>query len=214
MTPPFPLCTEQLQVNFSGAILGAPLRDGSVSDRADEKHLLTSVKESGLDAFGVLFERYQPVLFRIVLYQVRDVDEAHDIVQETFTRVWEHRSNLNVRLSFFAYLSRISTNLIRDKHRHNKTHLLSKEQIPPPILPPDADPLEATQYSMLSAQILGIIREQFPDRCRMVFELSRFEGLNAREIASKLKISEKTVENQLTKGLRILRRGLRSFTGG
>ena len=53
------------------------------------------------------------------------------------------------------------------------------------------------------------MRDDLPDRCRAVFELSRFEGLTTVEIAERLHIRPKTVEHQLTKALRILRRSLR-----
>jgi RNA polymerase sigma-70 factor (ECF subfamily) len=53
------------------------------------------------------------------------------------------------------------------------------------------------------------MREELPERCRAVFELSRLEGLSITEVAKRLHISPKTAENQLTKALRILRRALR-----
>jgi len=180
-----------------------------VPDQGEETTLVRRVKESDLEAFRLLFERYQPVLFRSVLYQVRDSDNAHDVVQETFLRVWEGRASLKPGLSFVAFLFRISTNLVRDKQRHELTKVRSRDQIPPPIPPPDADPLGAAEHALLSDAVRRIIRDELPDRCRIVFELSRIEGLNTREIAERMGISEKTVENQLTKALRILQRGLR-----
>jgi len=182
-----------------------------MTDETEERELVRSVKESDLKAFEVLFKRYQPFLFRSVLFQVRDADEAHDIVQESFVRVWEHRSSLKPGLSFAAFLHRISTNLIKDRHRHKETRIRSKSQIPPPIPPPDSDPLEAAEHSLLLREIQRIIREQLPQRCRIVFELSRFEGLGTKEIAQRLGTSVKTVENQLTKSIRIVQRNLQAF---
>jgi len=182
-----------------------------MTDEKEERELVRSVKESDLDAFGILFERYQPFLFRSVLFQVRDADEAHDIVQESFVRVWEHRSSLKPGLSFAAFLHRISTNLIKDRYRHKETRIRSKNLIPPPIPPPNADPIEAAEHSILLEEIQRIVREELPDRCRTVFELSRFEGLGTREIAQRLGTSVKTVENQLTKSLRIVQTNLKAF---
>jgi RNA polymerase sigma-70 factor (ECF subfamily) len=177
----------------------------------DERDLLERVQNSDLEAFELLFRRYQPVLFRSVMYQLRNAEAAHDIVQETFTRVWERRSSLKPGLSFIAYLFRISTNLVRDRQRHEGTRLKSREQVPLPIPPPDADPVDSTQYSFLSDAVRRALKDDLPERCRMVFELSRLEGMTNREIAEQLRISEKTVENQITKALRILQRKLRAF---
>jgi len=182
-----------------------------VQDRTDEQAIVKRLRESDVEAFGLLFKRYQPVLFRHVAYLLRDSDAAHDIVQETFVRVWERRATLKPGLSIVAYLYTISTNLVRDKQRHEGTRAKSRELIPPPIPPPDQDPLETAQHALLSDHVRRVVSEDLPERCRMVFELSRIEGLNNREIAEKLQISEKTVENQLTKGLRILQRKIRAF---
>jgi RNA polymerase sigma-70 factor (ECF subfamily) len=180
-----------------------------VSDHQDEQTLIAAVRQADLQAFEILFERYQPSLFRTVLYQMRDADAAHDIVQETFVRVWQHRASLQPSLSFQALLYRISTNLIRDHFRHTETRQRTAAEIPPPLPPSGADPVEATGHALLSEELRRVMRDRLPDRCRAVFALSRFEGLTTVEIAERLRIRPKTVEHQLTKALRILRRSLR-----
>jgi RNA polymerase sigma-70 factor, ECF subfamily len=180
-----------------------------VSDHQDEQTLITAVKQADLQAFETLFERYQPSLFRSVAYQMRDADAAHDIVQETFVRVWQHRASLKPSLSFQALLYRISTNLVRDHFRHADTRQRTLAEVPPPLPPSGADPVEATRHVLLSEELRRVMREVLPDRCRAVFELSRLEGLTTAEIAHRMRIRPKTVEHQLTKALRILRRALR-----
>ncbi len=180
-----------------------------MTDRQDEQDLIAAVKRGDLDAFEVLFNRYQPILVRSVAYHLRDTESAHDIVQETFLRVWQHRGTLNPSLSFQALVYRIGYNLMRDALRHLETRHRTAADVPPPVPPEHADPVDATQHALLTAELRRVLREQLPERCRMVFELSRLEGLPMAEVAVRLRISPKTAENQLTKALRILRRALR-----
>lgn len=162
-------------------------------------------------AFEALFRRHQPALFRTVVFQVRDTDAAHDIVQETFKRVWERRASLRPALSFPGLLHRISLNLVRDAYRHALTRERAEPHVPPPIVPEDADPLDAAAYAELATEVRRVMREELPARCGTVFAMSRLEGMSNEEIASALAISPKTVEHQLGKALRIMRRALAPF---
>jgi RNA polymerase sigma-70 factor (ECF subfamily) len=170
--------------------------------------LLERVIASDAEAFRVLFERYQPIVFRQVRYQLGDSDAAHDIVQETFVRIWDCRRALRPELSVLAYALRISGNLLRDAARHRAVRERTALLLPPPAPSEGDDPEEALKRTMLEERIAAIVSMQLPARCREIFLLSRFEGKNNREIALLLGVSEKTVENQITRALRVLRRGL------
>ena len=180
--------------------------DNSHTDTDSE--LLERVKASDTDAFRALFERYQPVVFRQVRYQLGESDAAHDVVQETFVRIWERRRSLQPELSFLAYALRISGNLVRDAARHRAVRERTAQLIPPPELSEGDDPEEALKRAMLEERIARIVSSDLPDRCREIFLLSRFEGKSHREIATLLAVSEKTVENQINRALRVLRRKL------
>lgn len=174
-----------------------------------EHHLIAAVQAGDLEAFETLFTRYQPALVRSIAFHVRDVEAAHDIVQETFLRVWQKRATLKPDLSFQALLYRIGMNIVRDMVRHAEIRTRTAADVPTPLPPDDADPVVATQHTLLQEDLRRAMRETLPERCRAVFELSRLEGLSIPEVAARLHISPKTAENQLTKALRILRRALR-----
>lgn len=176
-----------------------------------DEELIARTADSDLEAFRLLFERYQPILFRQLVYHLRDNDTAHDIVQETFLRVWQHRSGLRPSLSFLAYLFRISGNLVRDRARHAEVRVRLQDQVLP--LTPSAgdNPESAAHYTMLHEQIALVVREKLPPRCREIFLLSRMEGMSHADISRALHISVKTVENQLTRAFKILRKHLGPF---
>ncbi len=174
-----------------------------------DPELLKRVKASDADAFRALFERYQPIVFRQVMYQLGESDAAHDVVQETFVRIWDRRRSLRPELSFLAYVLRISANLVRDAARHRAVRERTAAFIPRPELSEGDDPEEALTRAMLEERIARIVSSSLPDRCREIFLLSRFEGRSHREIATLLGVTEKTVENQITRALRVLRRKLR-----
>jgi RNA polymerase sigma-70 factor (ECF subfamily) len=176
-----------------------------------DMQLLERVRDSDTEAFRLLFDRYQPILFRQTLFRTRQSDLSHDIVQETFVRIWEHRSSLKPHLSFLAYAFRISENLIRDGIRHRRTKERLEADIPPPALSEGDDPVEALHLVMLEEKLTVVINEHLPERCRAVFLLSRFEGKTNREIADLLHLSVKTVENQISHALKVMRRKLGGY---
>jgi RNA polymerase sigma-70 factor (ECF subfamily) len=180
----------------------------NVENSATDTELLEKVRESDQEAYRALFERYQPIVFRQVLFLTGQTDLAHDVVQETFVRVWVHRESLKPHLSFLAYLFRISGNLVRDSVKHRKTRERLESIVPPPILSEGDDPAEALHLRALQERIIGIINRDLPDRCREIFLLSRFEGKTYQEIAEMLGLSARTVEHHIVHALKVLRKNL------
>ncbi len=167
--------------------------------------LIERLRVSDQEAFRLLFEKYQPILFRNVLHSLHDVDTAHDIVQETFVRVWTHRTSLQPNLPFLALLFRISRNLVLD---HAKHQAVRKRLEPTVVQTGGDDPDESLQRTLLEEKLAEVVRTKLPTKCREIFLLSRMEGMSHNEISEHLGISPKTVENQITRALKILRRHL------
>jgi RNA polymerase sigma-19 factor, ECF subfamily len=181
------------------------------SDEHTDEQLLRGVKSSDREAFKTLFEKYQPILFKHTLFRLRDADLAHDIIQETFLRVWEHRTSIKPHLPFLPYLFRISGNLVRDHARHVEVRLRHDKQLESQSVPDGDDPENAYRKKVLEEQILRVVNNDLPEKRRTIFLLSRAEGMSNGEIAEMLDISIKTVENQLTSALKVLRRKLAAY---
>ena len=176
-----------------------------------EQELLKKVKDSDKDAFHQLFSNFYDTLFRFVVYKVKDSDLAEDISQETFLRVWKKRADLVPERSFFSFIARISTNLCYDHFRHSAVRKRHEDQIPNYGKSHFDDPEKMNQAKMIEEEIQKIVNEKLPDKCKSIFILSRIENRTNREIAEMLELSIRTVENQIYRALKILKKNLKNY---
>ena len=173
-----------------------------------EKKLLERVKNSNKTAFKDLYYRHQPILFRYVVYRVREREIAEDIVQETFVRIWNNRSRLDSSKSFFSLIAKVSNNLCYDHFRHQKVKTQHQNNLPGMY---KKNPETEHELSELKEAIWNAVNEHLPDKCREIFLLSRNEKKTNQEIAELLNLSKRTVENQLYRALKILRKILKNY---
>ena len=177
----------------------------------EESILLKKIKSSDKKAFKKIFYNYHDSLFRFVLYKTQDADIAEDITQETFLRVWKTRSKLQPNKSFFSLIARISTNLCYDHFRHIEVRKRHESTIPTNSKSHYDNPESITLANSLEKQIQQIVNNKLPEKCRHVFILSRIEGLSNTDIAESLDISIRTVENQIYRAIKILKKNLKNY---
>ncbi|MEI7829884.1 MAG: RNA polymerase sigma-70 factor [Prolixibacteraceae bacterium] len=173
--------------------------------KIDESMLIHGLKNSNIHAFNALYKEYSDRLFRFALGYLKSESEAEELVQEVFTKIWEKRTTIQEELSFKSFLFTIAFNLIR-KHFRTKGYLSRYSQ----SLAENGQNLQSSQdegYNSLINYVNSLI-SQLPAKRREILIKSRFEGYSIKEISEKLKISHKTVENQLTDALRFLRTNL------
>jgi len=156
--------------------------------------------------FENLFRTYFAALMAFSRKILGDEDDAREVVHQVFIKLWERRNEIDLSTSLKSYLftavNNRSLNLIRDRKK------FSGEEVPEAVTEWD---VSAELESMeLEEKIRGAIGT-LPERCRVIFELNRFDGLSYAEIAGRLEISVKTVENQMTKALKILREQLARY---
>src|SRR5512140_440236 len=124
---------------------------------ASDMLLMEKVRDSDMEAFRVLFDRYQPIIFRQALFHIHQTDLAHDIVQETFVRIWEHRASLRPHQSFLALALSICHNLVLDGVKHRKVRERLDKEIPRSVPSEGDDPHEALQRTMLEEELSRVI---------------------------------------------------------
>lgn len=178
-----------------------------VLPKENESHLVHNLSKGNLLAFNTLYKEYSGRLYRFALGYLKSKEEAEELVQEVFTKIWEKRSDLKKELSFKSFLFTIAFNIIR-KHFRTKAYLSEYLKIG---ISDDID-MQTSQkitYDSLYQYISELVN-QLPKRRKEIFIKSRFEGHSVKEIADELKISHKTVENQLTDALKFIRTNLNS----
>lgn len=144
-----------------------------------------------------------------MVYRVTpDEHLAQDLVQEVLYELWRKRDQLNISTSLRAYLKRAVLNRTLNHLRDNRKW--STEERMPELADQEFDPTENMRAEELQKRVDAAI-DELPERCRMVFVLSRYEELSYRDIATELGIAEKTVENQVSKALKYLRERLQPF---
>ena len=177
-----------------------------------EESLLSDLQNGKEEALDTLFRSHYTYLCQVVFRMIGDRNLAEDLVQEVFYELWRKRSQLNIRQSIRAYLKRSAVNRTLNYIRDQKLVVDDESSMPLDLATPEAGVEQQLEAEELQQEINLAISE-LPERCRIVFSLSRFEHLSNQQIADQLGISIKTVENQMTKALRYLREKLSPYIG-
>lgn len=171
----------------------------------DDIFLLQLIKNSDKQAFKYIFDTYFAALCRFMYLYLGSTQEAEDIASDIFASLWENREKLEIRITFKAYLFQSAKNRCLNALRDRKT-TLSLEDING-----QETPLENITDSLETEDLNFLIQEailSLPDKCREVFLKSRTKNLTNQEIAASMDISIKTVEAQITKALKQIRKFL------
>ena len=170
------------------------------TDKTD-KEIIKLLPENGDRALKLLFDKYYTYLC-IGLYRIiPDRNLAEDLAQDVFLDIWRKRSTLHIKTSLKAYLRTAARNKALNYIRDRKIRWENEEEQPEL----ESNFVSAPQ-KMEAAELQDLIDksiDELPERCRLVFTLSRFEDMTYQQIADELGISIKTVENQISKALKI-----------
>lgn len=192
--------------------MGAAYNTGYQAARMEieEQSINALLAKRDESAFEQVFKTYYKNLHAYALTMVKDEDQAEECVQQVFYKLWERSESLSFSGSIAAYLYRAVHNeslnylkhlKVRSNHQMHVVHRMKNEA-------------DHGSGKMMTRELETRFKEalnDLPEQCRTIFQMSRFEELKYREIADKLDISVKTVENQMGKALKILRAKLIEF---
>lgn len=179
--------------------------------------IVLAAKAGDEKAFGILFKHYQPKIFAIALRYSRIPEDAEDIVQETFQKVFLHLHKFEGKSSFSTWLTRIAINealmLLRrgravrevsiDDSNEDESATRDLE-----VREPSPDP-EANYFKREEAEVLSAAIDELTLRLRTAIELRELGELSTRETARRMSLSVGAVKARVFQGRRKLRKALR-----
>lgn len=175
-----------------------------------ENELIALLKINDQEALKRLFDLYHHSLCLLAIKIVRDKDQAKDIVQEVFIKLWKNRERLEITGSLLAYLKRATVNTSLN---YIESASVSKKQ---PLQKSDLtfysrnNTDENLGYDELKRKADNAI-EELPVRTRTIFILIRTEEMSYKEAAEAVGISMKAVEKEMMKALKLLREALKDY---
>ncbi|GAC1591518.1 MAG: RNA polymerase sigma-70 factor [Ginsengibacter sp.] len=172
-----------------------------------DNELLGLLSQNDIEAFDNLYTRHWAEMYKYAFIILKEQDACKDIVQNIFVWLWEHRQVLEIH-TLRSYLKAAVkfkvANYIRSKKIRESFFEELADYSPPTMVSNAEEMAEINELKTIIHQAIIVL----PDKCRKIFRLSREEFLSNKDIADRLGISVKTVENQMTIALNRIRRTL------
>jgi RNA polymerase sigma-70 factor, ECF subfamily len=173
-----------------------------------DQETLRALSKGDQSAFKLVFDTSYESLCQYACTILKDMDEAEDVVQSVFIKIWENREDLDIKHTIRSYLFKAVYHRCINQLEHRAIKLKYQDHglrdASTHIQHPEVFPNELEDHIRKAISAL-------PPQCKAVFLLSRYEELRYAEIARKMNISVNTVENQISKALKILRSELRDI---
>lgn len=174
-------------------------------EASDYNQFILPIKNGDVKAFKELFDIMHPALSRHLFKLTSQAELSEELVNDIFLSFWKNRETVEITSSLKAYLYRAATNKAYDFYR--------KKERQPTIYDLDStsntsvsssNAEDGLNYSEMEHKVMSCVNK-LPERCRLIFTLSRFSDYSRKKIAEELDISIKTIENQMTKALKLMK---------
>ena len=177
-----------------------------------DKELMQEIKADNMLAFDVLYKKYCKRVYKFGYSILKSPEESENLMQDVFLNLWENRHKVEKDSSIKSYVFTITYNsaisIIRKKARESEfiEYLKSMQEIN------EEEPVNIElEYNELTNKLDEIIKA-LPQRQKEVYLLHKVEGLKYKEIAERLNISENTIENHMSRALKIIREKLGNYS--
>jgi len=172
-----------------------------------ESILIHALKGGSHDAFDAIYKMYAKRLYAYSFQYTKSVEDAEDIVQEVFVNLWKNRESIRQNETLQSLLFVMAKYRLINAYRSRVNGVETKDMLELMNVLTVEDTHQRVEYSDFVRQFLKVL-SKLPVTQQRVIELSRFKRLSNKEIAETLSLSEQTVKNQLSVGLKTLREKL------
>ena len=176
--------------------------------------LMALLRNGEEKAFNVIYDRYWKLLYSVAVSKLSDFADAEEAVQDVFADLWNRRKEIVFTHSLKSYIAgavkfRVYDMLSKRQRllKHKEAHAQNNQAL-------HEDAVEQSFRLRTLQREIELAANQLPERCQLIYKLSREEGLSNKHIAQRLQLSEKTVENQMTRALHFIRKKLKPAVQG
>jgi RNA polymerase sigma-70 factor (ECF subfamily) len=175
-----------------------------------ENDIIGKIKEGDIGKFEILFKEYYEQLCQFGTKYLKSIELAEEIVQDTFYNIWKNKENLNIKTSLKSYLYTAVRNNCLQELRTKSLNIKYENYYKSHYVNDSISPVDELNAKELR-EIIDKALSSLPEKSRLIFKMSRDEGLKYHEIAEKLSISIKTVEANMGKALKQFRVYLKEY---
>ena len=172
----------------------------AIGIHTDEKELLAHLRQGEIRAFDFLYHLHSKPLLWKLRRMVKDPEEADELLQDLFVKVWEKRENINIEQSFQAYLYRVAQRMAIDYFRS----LERRSRLHEGVQLTTSEYVHNTEESIIARETQDLLTAAIallPEQRRKAFTLCKLEGKSHAEAAEIKNISSNTVHNHLVKAV-------------
>ncbi|WP_423129190.1 RNA polymerase sigma-70 factor [Gaoshiqia sp. Z1-71] len=176
----------------------------------DGNKLAKQLKLGGKQAINDLYGAYSSRLYRFAFGYLKSEEDARDVIQEVFIRLWNKRNELKDDTNMEAFLFTLAKNTVISLFRKKISEKDYLEQLRYLVVKNSSDTENQVNYKLLSEKVTQLI-SRLPEQRRRIFLLSKEKGYPNKSIAEELHISVKTVEDHLSKARKFLKNNLDEY---
>ncbi len=174
-----------------------------------DAELAHRIKYGEKKAYQKLFDRYAPKIYQFSLSYLKNEADAEELVQDVFLKIWEKREILDASQSIKAYIFKIAVNTIYDFIRRKNIESAFNDFAKVNFNKSSNETWDTVIFEDMQISINELIAKM-PEQRGRIFRLSKTKGLTNDEIAQKLNLSKRTVENQLYRAIIFLKEHLKN----
>jgi len=178
----------------------------ALNEKSTDYELVDALLKSDIEAFDLIFKKYGTRLFGFSMKYLKSKEDAEELVQRVFLKIWENREKLDKESSLKSYLFTVSYHdlcrIFRKRHYQTK---LEKE-----ILSTSTESFtidDRIDYQSILEQV-NLLIDKLPPKQKVIFVKSRMEGKSSREIASEMSLAPGTVDNHISEALKFIRKNI------